>query len=70
MPKKLMQDIYQGYERDENDRMADHMRTNTEALDLGGAAQVDPAMDAAGAAGAPTPPPADMGGDANAAPAV
>jgi hypothetical protein len=29
MPKKLMQDIYQGYERDENDRMADHMRTNT-----------------------------------------
>jgi len=26
MPKKLMQDIYQGYVKKENDKMADEMR--------------------------------------------
>jgi len=72
MPKKLMQDIYQGFERDENDRMADHMQTSTESMDVGGAAQENPTMDAAGVTPpAPAPAGGDMGmGDANAAPAV
>ena len=32
MPKKLMQDIYQGYVKKENDKMADDMRQQPQAL--------------------------------------
>jgi len=32
MPKKLMQDIYQGYVKKENDKMADEMRIQPSAM--------------------------------------
>jgi hypothetical protein len=46
IPKKLMQDIYQGYERKEHDQLADHMMpTNNEAIEPQAAAQEAPQMD-------------------------
>jgi hypothetical protein len=40
MPKKLMQDIFQGYERNLHDQMADHMMpTEDTGLSAGNAAQ-------------------------------
>jgi hypothetical protein len=45
MPKKLMQDIYQGYERQENDRMAEHMSLHSPDMAPGAAAQEAPQMD-------------------------
>lgn len=34
MPKKLMQDIYQGYVKKENDKMADDMKMDTQSENI------------------------------------
>jgi hypothetical protein len=66
MPKKLMQDIFQGYERNIHDQMADHMMpVENEGLSAGNAAQglpnpspAESAMPDATAGGDPGAPPA------------
>lgn len=48
IPKKLMQDIYQGYERQLHDRMGDSMmQTKNEAIGVGGAGLETPQLDQA-----------------------
>lgn len=67
MPKKLMQDIFQGYERNLHDQMADHMMPiENEGISAGNAAQglLNPAPAEAAM------PDSTAGGDAGAPPAA